>query len=75
MGYVLIVAIIFAVAAVVFMLARGLIAFANMKPDELDENGVPKSLAMQNKMMFARVKWQAITVVLLVLLLIVASAR
>lgn len=74
MGYVLIIAAVFAIGAVVFALTKGLIAFANMKPEELDENGVPKSLNVQNKMMFARVKWQAIAVLLLALIMIVASA-
>lgn len=74
MGYVLIIAAVFAVGAVVFALTKGLIAFANMKPDEVDENGVPKSLNVQNKMMFARVKWQAIAIVLMALIMIVANA-
>lgn len=74
MGYVVTIAIIIAIALVVFALAKGLVAFANMKPNEVDENGVPKSLGVQNKMMFARVKWQAIAVVLLALLMIIANA-
>lgn len=74
MGYVVTIAIIISIALVVFALARGLVAFANMKPNEVDENGVPKSLGVQNKMMFARVKWQAIAVVLLALLMIIANA-
>lgn len=74
MGYVVTIAIIIAIALVVFSLAKGLVAFANMKPNEVDENGVPKSLGVQNKMMFARVKWQAIAVALLALLMIIANA-
>lgn len=74
MGYVVTIAIIIAIALVVLALAKGLVAFANMKPNEVDENGVPKSLGVQNKMMFARVKWQAIAVVLLALLMIIANA-
>lgn len=74
MGYVLIILAIIAVGFVVFALVKGLIAFANMKPNEVDENGVPKSLNMQNQMMFSRVKWQAIAVLLLALIMIVASA-
>jgi hypothetical protein len=46
-----------------------------MRPTELDKDGIPQSLAMQNKMMFARVKWQAITVMLVVVLLLVAGAQ
>lgn len=74
MGYVLIIAAVIAIGAVVFALTKGLIAFANMKPEEVDENGVPKSLNVQNKMMFARVKWQAIAIVLLAVIMIVANA-
>ena len=66
--------IIAAAGAVVFALVRGLHAFANMQPNNVDENGVPKSLAIQNKMMFSRVKWQAIAVLLVVLLLVVAKS-
>lgn len=66
----LIIALLVAMGLVVFAVVRGLVAFANMKPDELDANGVPKSLNMQNKMMFSRVKWQAIAVVLIVILLL-----
>lgn len=66
----LIIALLAVMGLVVWAVVRGLYAFANMKPDELDENGVPKSLAMQNKMMFARVKWQAIAIVLIVIILL-----
>jgi hypothetical protein len=70
MNALLIIALLVAMGFVVFAVVRGLVAFANMKPDELDANGVPKSLNMQNKMMFSRVKWQAIAVVLIVILLL-----
>ncbi len=66
--------IIAAAGAVVFALVKGLHAFANMQPDDVDENGVPKSLAVQNKMMFSRVKWQAITVLLVVALLVISQS-
>ncbi len=66
--------IIVAAGAVVFALVKGLHAFANMQPDDVDENGVPKSLGVQNKMMFSRVKWQAITVLLVVALLVIAQS-
>jgi hypothetical protein len=41
-----------------------------MQPNDLDENGVPKSLVIQNKMMFSRVKWQAIAILVVVILLL-----
>jgi hypothetical protein len=57
-------------ALVVFAVIRGLHAFANVKPDDVNEDGVPKSLAVQNKMMFARVKWQAIAIVIVAIILL-----
>jgi Na+(H+)/acetate symporter ActP len=57
MNALIILLIIAAAGAVVFAVVRGLHAFANMQPNDLDENGIPKSLALQNKMMFSRVKW------------------
>lgn len=69
MQWLLIPLIILAAGAVVFALVRGLHAFANMRPAEVDENGIPNSLNVQNKMMFARVKYQALAVLLIVVLL------
>ncbi|MEE9433808.1 MAG: HIG1 domain-containing protein [Sphingorhabdus sp.] len=73
MSIILILLLIAAMGAVVFAVVRGLHAFANMNPEDVDENGVPKSLALQNKMMFARVKWQAIAIIIVVLLLLLAQ--
>ncbi len=75
MSIIFIILIIFAMGAVVFAVARGLHAFADMQPSDVDENGIPKSLAKQNKMMFARVKWQAIAVIGLILLVMVSQAK
>jgi Hypoxia induced protein conserved region len=75
MTILLVLLIIASAGAVAFALVRGLHAFANMRPAELDKDGIPESLAMQNKMMFARVKWQAITILLVVVLLLVAGSR
>jgi Hypoxia induced protein conserved region len=74
MNILLILLLIVALGFVVFAVVRGLHAFANMKPNDVDENGVPKSLVLQNKMMFSRVKWQAIAVVLVVILLLGKAA-
>lgn len=74
MSFLLILLIIVAMGAVVFAVVRGLHAFANMRPDDVDENNVPKSLVRQNQMMFSRVKWQAIAVIGLVLLVVVANS-
>jgi hypothetical protein len=75
MSALLIILILAAAAGAVVAVVRGLHAFANMQPKDLDENGIPKSLAVQNKMMFARVKWQAIAVMLVVLLLVISQAK
>ena len=42
MNYLLIILLLIAMGFVVLAVVRGLIAFANMKPNEVDENGVPK---------------------------------
>lgn len=74
MNILLILLLIVALGFVVFAVVRGLHAFANMRPDEVGEDGIPKSLTLQNKMMFSRVKWQAIAIVLIVILLLGRAA-
>ena len=64
MTYVLILMIVAAAGAVVYALVRGLIAFANMEPGDVDADGITASHKKQNEMMFARVKYQAIAIVL-----------
>ncbi len=73
MNILLILLLLGAMGAVVFAVIRGLHAFANLKPEEVDEKGVPTSLTMQNRAMFARVKWQAIAIVIVVALLLLAQ--
>jgi len=75
MSYLLIFMILAAAGAAVFALARGLIAFANMRPDDVDAEGITASHKKQNEMMFARVKYQAIAIVLVVVLLVVAGGQ
>lgn len=70
MGVLLIIALVLVMGLVVFAVVRGLHAFANMDPNDVDENGVPRSLARQNQMMFARVKWQAIAIALVAIIVI-----
>lgn len=74
MNTLLILLLIVAMGFVVFAVIRGLHAFANMQPNDVDENGVPKSLVIQNKMMFSRVKWQAIAVIVVMILLATGNA-
>lgn len=75
MSYILILLIVLAAGAVIFSLVRGLIAFVNMEPDDVDADGVTASHKKQNEMMFARVKYQAIAVVLVALLLLLAGGQ
>lgn len=74
MGPILIILIIIAMGLVVWALVRGLVAFSEMRPDDVDERGIPRSAAMQNRMMFARIKWQAIAILLVALLLVLTQA-
>lgn len=74
MNTLLILLLIVAMGFVVFAVIRGLHAFANMHPNDVDENGVPKSLVIQNKMMFSRVKWQAIAVIVVMIILATGNA-
>ena len=75
MNTVMIVLILLAAGAVVYALVRGLIAFANMEPNDVDADGITASHKKQNEMMWARVKYQAIAIVLVVILLGVAGTQ
>lgn len=70
MAALLIIALIIVMGFVVYSVVRGLHAFANMDPNDVDENGIPRSLGKQNQMMFARVKYQAIAVALVAIIVI-----
>ena len=57
---------------VVFSLVRGIIAFLKSSKDDLERDptlGPSANQLMQNKMMFARIKWQALAVVVVGVLL------
>lgn len=70
MSYFIILAIIIAAGFVLFSLVRGLVYFARTSDDLTNgtATGPSQGHIMQNKMMFARVKWQAITILLLVVM-------
>jgi hypothetical protein len=73
MNTVLIIGIVIAAAMVLGSLARGLFHFSQSHQAEV--NGTLKeNQMMQNRMMMARVKWQAITILLLILVGIFAAA-
>jgi hypothetical protein len=67
MQVLLILAVVVAAGFVLFSLARGLFYFSQGHRAAMDGT-VHENQVMQNKMMMARVKWQAITIILLVLI-------
>ena len=75
MNYILVPALIILLILVLVSLIRGIVAF--MKSTKIDlETGETQDASdmqlMQNKMMFARIKYQALAVVVVVILLAVA---
>jgi predicted RND superfamily exporter protein len=72
---ILIIGILLAAGAVVFALIRGLYYFAQSNDARLNGETGTELLQKQNQMMFARVKYQAITVILLVVLGMVAASQ
>ena len=73
MNAILIIGVVVAAALVLAALARGLFHFTRSHQAMLDGT-LKENQMMQNKMMMARVKWQAITILLLVLIGIFAAA-
>jgi hypothetical protein len=76
MNYILIPILIILMALVVFSLVRGVVAF--LKTTKIDlESGegetVTEMQLMQNKAMFARIKYQALAVVVIVIILAVSQ--
>ena len=75
MNYILIPLIVVLVIMVVVSLVRGIVAFLNSTKEDLNYQGTgatPNQL-MQNKMMFARIKYQALAVIVVAVLLAVAN--
>jgi hypothetical protein len=72
MNYILIPVVIVLVIMVVVSLVRGIIAFLNSSKADLDRDpsAGPSEMQMrQNKMMFARIKYQALAIVVVAILL------
>ena len=67
MNALFVILIIAAAGMVVFALARGLVAFARAHEGEQRGEDMSVMHNRQTEMMFARVKWQAVVIVLLVL--------
>ena len=72
MNILLIIGVVVAAGFVLFSLARGLFYFSQGHQAVIDGK-VEENQVMQNKMMMARVKWQAITIILLVLIGVLAA--
>ena len=67
MQILLILAVVGAAGFVLFSLARGLFYFSQGHRAAMDGT-VEENQLMQNKMMMSRIKWQAITIILLVVI-------
>ncbi|WP_293701060.1 MULTISPECIES: HIG1 domain-containing protein [unclassified Sphingopyxis] len=72
MNILLIIGVVVAAGFVLFSLARGLFYFSQGHRAVIDGK-VEENQVMQNKMMMSRVKWQAITIILIVLIGLLAA--
>ena len=72
MNILLIIGVVVAAGFVFFSLARGLFYFSQGHQAVIDGK-VEENQVMQNKMMMSRVKWQAITIILIVLIGLLAA--
>lgn len=77
MNYFLIAVLVVLCALVVFSLVRGIVAF--LKTTKIDlESGeaetVPEMQELQNKAMFARIKYQAMAIAVIALIAMIAGA-
>jgi hypothetical protein len=72
MNILLIIGVVVAAGFVLFSLARGLFYFSQGHQAVIDGK-VEENQIMQNKMMMSRVKWQAITIILIVLIGLLAA--
>ncbi|WP_422059185.1 HIG1 domain-containing protein [Sphingopyxis sp.] len=74
MQLLLVLGVVAAAGLVLFALARGLFLFAQGHRAAMDGT-VHENQLLQNKMMMARVKWQAITIILLIIIGVTAGSR
>ncbi|WP_068071168.1 HIG1 domain-containing protein [Novosphingobium lentum] len=61
----------------VFSLVRGIAAFLKTTREDLERpgTGATESQLMQNRMMFARIKYQALAVIAVVILLAISGSK
>ncbi len=74
MNILLILGVVIAAGFVLFSLARGLFYFSQGHQAVIDGK-VEENQMLQNKMMMSRVKWQAITIILIVLIGMLAAGQ
>ncbi len=72
MQLILVLGVVIAAGFVLFSLARGLFYFSQGHRAAMDGT-VEENQLMQNKMMMSRIKWQAITIILLVVIGLTAA--
>ena len=75
MIYILIPALIILMGMTLFSLIRGLNAFRHTLDEDMDAHGVSQLQLKQNKMMWARIKYQGAAIVVVMILLAVAGGR
>jgi len=75
MNYVLVPLIVILMIMVVVSLVRGIVAFMQSTKLDLESDGdrVTEMQLRQNKMMFARIKYQALAIVVVVVLMMIAG--
>lgn len=72
MIYILIPALVILMGMTLFSLLKGLNAFRQSIDANVDPEGAMQLQLKQNKMMFARIKYQALAVIVVAILLLVA---
>lgn len=78
MNYILIPLLIVFMIMVVVSLVRGVVAFLQTSREELDrdpDSGPSPLQLRQNQMMFARIKYQALAIVVVAVILMVAGSN
>jgi hypothetical protein len=75
MIYILIPALLMLMGMTLFSLLRGLNAFRQTMDADLDSDGITRLQLQQNKMMWARIKYQGAAIVVVMILLAVAGGR
>lgn len=76
MNYILIPVLAVLMGMVIYSLVRGIIAFLNSTRDDLNQpetGGATPNQMLQNKMMFARIKYQALAIGVVLILFAIAK--